>query len=108
MTEAELHQEIVKLCQLRGLWWFHSYNSERDVQGSDEYQRQASGKGFTDVVIVGFHGALFVEEKSEDGRRSRAQIRWAERIVRAGLRYRLWRPVDLKDGTIAAELEAIR
>jgi hypothetical protein len=108
MTESELHEEIVELCKLYGLWWFHSYDSRRDVQGDTEYDRQASGKGFMDVVIVGFHGALFVEEKSEHERRSKAQIRWADRIVRAGLQYRLWRPADLKDGTIARELEAIR
>jgi|SRR5215469_15364124 len=110
MTEAELHDEIVKLCQLRGLWWFHHYDSRQDIPGisnKTEYERQQAGKGWVDMVIVG-SSAIFAELKSEHERRSRAQIRWADRIVRAGLAYRLWRPEDLADGTIAKELEAIR
>lgn len=108
MSEEELLEELLKLCRLHELWWFHAYDSRRFVRGDDEYQRMQAGKGWVDLVLVGDHGTLFVELKSEDGRRSRAQIRWADRIVRAGLAYRLWRPDDLKDGTIAAQLEAIR
>ena len=108
MTEAELHKQITRLCTARGLWWFHAYDMRRGVQGEGEWARTASGAGFVDVIIVGNRGALFVEEKSADGRRSKAQMRWADRIVRAGLAYRMWRPCDLADGTIAAELDTIR
>jgi len=96
MTEAELQDAVIGLCKLRGLEWFHAYDSRR------------STSGWVDLVIAGGRGALFVELKSEDGRRSMAQIKWAHLIMRAGLQYRLWRPADLKDGTIAKELESIR
>ena len=95
MTEAQLQAAVIDLCKLRGLWWFHPYESRR------------SSSGWPDLVILG-RQALFAELKSEDGRRSMAQLRCAGRLTAAGLAYRLWRPEDLKDGTITRELEAIR
>lgn len=108
MTEAELLAEVLELCRRYDLWWFHAYDSRRLVRGDTDSDRIPAGKGWVDLVIVGHRGALFAELKSEQERRSRAQIRWAERIVKAGLTYRLWRPDDLDDKTIARELEAIR
>ena len=111
MSEDELLTEVLELCHRYDLWWFHAYDSRRDVRGAcknDEYCRTRAGKGWVDLVIVGRHGTLFAELKSEHERRSKAQIRWAERIVLAGNTYRLWRPEDLDNKTIAIELERIR
>ncbi len=96
MTEAELQDAVIELCQLKGVWWFHPHDSRRSI------------RGWVDLVVLGNHGALFAELKSEDGRQTMDQIRCAGRITKAGLQYRLWRPADLKDGTIAKELSAIR
>jgi hypothetical protein len=96
VTEAELQAAITEICRLKGLWWFHPYDSRR------------SNSGWVDLAILGKRGALFAELKSEDGRRTMEQIRCAERITKAGLQYRLWQPADLKDGTIVKELQAIR
>jgi hypothetical protein len=96
VTEAELQAAITEICHLKGLWWFHPHDSRR------------SNSGWVDLAILGNGGALFAELKSEDGRRTMAQIRCADRITKAGLQYRLWRPADLKDGTIVKELQAIR
>jgi hypothetical protein len=108
VTEAELLAEVLELCRRYGLWWFHAYDSRRMVRGDTDAERIQAGKGWVDLVIVGRSGALFAELKSEQERRSRAQIHWADRLVKAGQTYRLWRPDDLTDKTIAKELEAIR
>jgi hypothetical protein len=94
--EAELLAAVTGRCEDLGLLWHHSPDSRRDRPG------------FPDLVIAGTRGVLFTELKSDDGRRSLAQIKWAGRLAHAGLTYRLWRPADLKDGTIGAALEAIR
>ncbi len=96
MTEAELQAAVTEICNAKGLWWFHPHDTRR------------SNSGWVDLAILGSRGALFAELKSENGRRTMDQIKCAGRIVQAGLQYRLWRPADLKDGTIAKELTAIR
>lgn len=108
MTEAELLDAVTRKCNLWDLWWFHAYDSRRTVRGQDPSERVKAGAGWVDLVIVGRHGALFVELKSEHERRSMAQVRWADRIVKAGLQYRLWRPEDLADDTISKALQEIR
>jgi len=96
VTEAQLQDAVTDLCKLLGLWHYHPYDSSR------------STSGWPDLVILGKRGAIFAELKSEDGRRSRAQVDVARRLEQAGLAYRLWRPSDLKAGIIRKELEAIR
>lgn len=109
MTEEELHAEVVKLCRLRDVWCSPRNNDQRRrvPAGEDPRARIAAGAGYVDTVLIGRAGILFVEEKSDDERRSRQQIRWADRIATAGGMYRLWRPEDLKAGTIADELDKI-
>lgn len=103
MTHDELVDEITKRCdeatERAGsgyLWWFHANDHPRNR------------RGWVDLVILGPHGALFVEVKSADGRRTMAQIRCAERLTRVGFQYRLWHPSDLADGIIDRELKAIQ
>lgn len=94
MSEAQLQREVINLCKLLRLWHYHPYDSRR------------SASGWVDLVILG-RQALFVELKSEDGRRSIPQIQCSTRIEQAGLQYRCWRPSDLQCGIIQRELEAI-
>lgn len=96
MTEAQLQDTITAMCKLFGLWHYHPHDSRR------------SPSGWVDLVILGPRGALFAELKSEDGRRSVAQIDVARRLELAGLAYKLWRPSDLQCGIIRKELEALR
>jgi hypothetical protein len=93
VTEAELQAAVLDLCRNRGLWAYHPHDSRR------------SEPGWVDLVILG-RAPLFVELKSENGRRSRAQEDVAYRIQGAGLPYRLWRPIDLE--AVTRELEALR
>lgn len=96
MNHAELVAAIQAEAKTRGLWCWPTPPSTPLMVA-----------GWPDLVILGHPGSLFVECKSEDGRRTREQIRVAQRLLEAGLSYRLWRPSDLESGVIAAALEAI-
>src|SRR5579875_1506785 len=67
----------------------------------------AGGAGYPDFTIAGPGGILFRECKSDDGRRSMAQIRWGKAITAAGGDYDTWRPDDWQSGRINNELRAI-
>jgi hypothetical protein len=103
MTEAELNREIRALCEHLRLYAFSA--TTHRIPGASA--RPGSSKGFPDWVIAGPGGILFREAKSEDGRRSLAQIEWAKEIGRAGGNYAVWRPADLASGVIRSELESI-
>jgi hypothetical protein len=95
MTEAELQAKVLSEVKRCGLWALTVGDSTRATAG------------WVDVFVLG-RGALAVELKSTDGRRSLYQIDVAQRLARAGLSYRLWRPEDWASGTVTKELEALR
>lgn len=64
------------------------------------------GTGWVDAVVIGV-GVLFIENKTINGRRTRAQMRVGRMLTHAGLEYRLYRPADYYDGTVRKDLEAI-
>lgn len=85
-------------CDRRGLW-YRINNRPAPGQGS---------AGWIDAIALGWTGALFIELKSEHGRRTLAQIRLMRRLIALGLDYRLYRPGDLADGGRAdTDLDAI-
>lgn len=95
MTEAELMEEVRRMCEALRLDVFHV----RDSRGS-------WGPGFPDLVIAGTR-ILFRECKSHHGSLQPDQRRWGSKIQRGGGDWCVWRPRDLADGTIAAQLTAI-
>lgn len=95
MTHAELVKAISEACYQRRLWHAVTVDSPRNRPG------------WVDIVILGRGRACFVEVKTETGRRTRAQVDAEREITTAGLWYRLWRPSDLVNGTIDAELDNI-
>jgi hypothetical protein len=95
VSHDELLEKVTQLCGRLGHWCYAPRTS------------LTAPKGWPDIVILGRHGALFVELKSSDGRRTKSQIRVALRIQQAGLEYRLWRPEQWEDGTITAELSVL-
>ena len=103
MTEAELTQAVRALCVRLGLFAFSATTYR--IPGASA--RPGSSRGYPDYTIAGPGGILWRECKSEDGRRSMAQIRWGKQLARAGGDYDVWRPEDLTSGRIARELEAI-
>jgi hypothetical protein len=65
-------------------------------------------KGMPDVVLAGRGGLIFAELKSEDGETTPEQDLWIWTLDRAGIRWELWRPIDLTTGIITANMEAIQ
>jgi len=96
MTEAELQAGVERLLDAAGVAWHHCPRSER-CRGTP---------GWPDIVAFGAVPFAW-ELKSGDGRRSRAQIATARKIVQAGADCRLWRPEHYDSGEIAAELEKL-
>jgi len=61
--------------------------------------------GFPDLVLSHDAGdVLIVELKSEIGKLTEGQHRWLRSFEASGLETRVWRPRDLKDGTIQTRL----
>lgn len=96
MTEADLLGEVILACEQHGLYWHHCQDS-RHCQGE---------AGLPDLLIIG-RGILWRELKSEDGRSSRAQLHYLNRLRNTGADVGVWRPEDLDSGRIARELEEI-
>lgn len=84
MTEAELQLAVEAKLRETGLLWHHCTRPET-CRGS---------AGFPDLIVAGRAAWLAAELKSEDGRRSRAQIGWGIRAEQAGLAYLMARPSD--------------
>lgn len=96
MTHAELVKEIEARCKRRRL------RCQRTPVPRDAGPGQA---GWVDLVILGRGAALFVEVKSQDGRRTMQQLDCAQQIATAALRYRVWRPSDLDSGAVDQALD---
>lgn len=85
VTEAEFQLAVEAKLAETGLLWHHCTRPET-CRGS---------AGFPDLIVAGWDRWSAVELKSGDGRRSLAQIDWANRAAAAGLEYLLGRPPDL-------------
>jgi hypothetical protein len=94
MTENELFEKIREWCDELGLWSYHPHNPLRD------------NKGWPDLVIIGSK-VLYRELKSADGILSADQGEVGWLLKRAGQDWAVWWPMDLANGNIRAQLEAI-
>jgi len=98
MTEhRQLEQLLAAECRTAGAWfWINTGPAVRQ-----------SGSGWVDAVVLGRKGALFVELKSRDGRRTRAQLTVARMLVALGFEYRLWRRQHFDDGTVTRDIKEL-
>lgn len=103
MTEPELREETIKLCdQLRLLW--HYCPSSRFCQGP---------KGFPDLFIAGPRGLMVPELKSADGDTTPQQDLWlwtlnqAFKIPYTAFSAPVLRPADWESGRIRRGLAAL-
>ena len=94
MSEAELQASVAQYCRALGLYHFHPYSMQR------------SEPGWPDSTIIG-RTIIYRELKSQYGRPTKEQTAVGYRIRAAGGNWRIWRPSDLLDGTIAAELAEV-
>lgn len=97
MSEDEFQEKIRRLCRRLGLTVQHFPDARRCWQ-----------PGHPDLEIWG-RSLLCAELKRQDPRAqpSPDQRRMARIIRQAGIPWRLWRPLDLLTGDVAAELVAI-
>ena len=96
MTEAALLSQVRQAAKALGLRLYHTHDSRR------------SEPGFPDVVIVGRRSVLFRELKTQRGRVRPEQTEWLKALYEAGGDARIWRPLDLLDGTILDQMKAAR
>lgn len=94
MSEEQFQQRIIDYCELRGLLVFHDHDSRRNQPG------------FPDLVIVGRHGVIFAELKTDKGKLRPDQEKWLLGLHRAGAIAVIWRP-SMWD-KVRARLDAIR
>lgn len=105
-AEADFCGEVMGLAQRMGLL-VHWCPDSRKCYGQ---------KGFPDLTIVGPGGILFAECKMPDGQTTAEQDRWGWMLSqdrrryrnREDIRYELWFPVHLENGTIEKVLDKLR
>lgn len=90
-----LEANLKKLLDDLGLFGYHPRVSIGSV------------RGWPDWTILGRGGALFRELKTERGTLTVEQRRVGSKLTRAGLDWAVWRPADLLNGVIAAQLRRI-
>jgi len=96
MTEADLQTAVLGLAAWLGVLAYHTHDSRR------------SQSGWPDLALCGTRGMILRELKSAQGRPSKTQLEWGERLTLAGQDWDIWRPADLASGRIHSELQAIR
>ena len=96
MNHKAMNAELARLCGQLGVYCW--------VNSGEVMQR---GSGWVDAVALGSEGALFIENKTANGRRTTQQIRVAKLLHHNGCAYRLYRPHQYEDGTVQRDLEAI-
>ena len=103
ISEAALLDAVVSVAK-RGNW--QVYHAMPSMNRRGAWATHFRGhKGFPDLVLSHPVGDLvIVELKSEIGRVSEGQQRWLASFEAAGVETHVWRPADLKDGTIVRRL----
>lgn len=93
MSEADLHNVIMRLARLTGWLAYHTYDSRK------------SEPGFPDLILVKGETLLAVELKRQARKPNSSQQHWlaALGIVKQVEAY-TWRPSDWLDGTIERRL----
>lgn len=92
MSEADLQVMVIQLAELKGWLVYHTYNSRR------------SQPGYPDLTMVRRSRVVFIELKTQSGKRTADQDRWGETLSLSDAEYYLWRPLDWLDGGIASHL----
>lgn len=91
MSEGQLTETVIQLAKFHG-WQVTHFRPAWTEQG---WRTPLSGhKGFPDLVLARNGVVLIVELKTERGRVTQEQNRWATAI---GAEYRLWRPSNLEE-----------
>lgn len=98
MNHKQLLGMTVGLAEQHGLMWHYCPDSRHCL----------GARGFPDLVVAGPGGLVFVELKSADDDTTAEQDFWRYILYRAGVRYQLFRPSELTDGTIRRVFERLQ
>ena len=103
ISEAALLDATVAIAKGNG---WHVYHALPSMNRRGAWATHFRGhKGFPDLVLSHPVGDLvIVELKSEIGRVSEGQVRWLNSFAAAGIETHVWRPAQLRDGTIQQRL----
>jgi hypothetical protein len=88
IAEAPFQALVVDVARWLGWLVYHPYDSRR------------SARGFPDLTLVRRappYTLVMAELKTERGRLTTEQCEWATALLRAGVRYHLWRPSNWHD-----------
>jgi hypothetical protein len=97
MSEAELQSAVIEMAQLFG-WLCHHGRASQSKSG--RWSTAVQGDvGFPDLVLARAGEVLFIELKSANNRLTQPQECW-----QAALGALVWRPEQLRDGTIQKRL----
>jgi len=97
MTEAEFTETVIQLAKFYG-WQVSHFRPAWTERG---WRTPLQGHaGYPDLTLARHGVVMLIELKTERGKVTKEQARWAEAI---GEQYRLWRPTDLD--TIKEELK---
>lgn len=66
-----------------------------------------AAEGYPDWTIAGPGGVIWRELKTQIGRPRVAQQRWLDTLRAAGADAKIWRPVDVMNGTMTAEIAIV-
>ncbi len=102
MSESDFQTTVIDLCRLMHLRVAH-FRPARTAKGWVT-PVAGDGAGFPDLVIAGPGGVLFRELKQQKGALSGQQAVWLDALKSAGADAGIWRPSELKNGTVVATL----
>jgi hypothetical protein len=88
-SEAKLTDAFIEIAELAGFLMYHTHDSRR------------SQAGFPDWTLIRNGRLVFVELKKELGKTKPEQELWLEELNKCtGVEAYLWRPSDLRNGTM--------
>lgn len=92
MSEDELQAKVEALAREFGWIFYHTHDSRR------------SQKGFPDLVMVRRGRIIWRELKTMTGKPTPEQRTWLDALAKANADVGIWRPIDLLNETVLAEL----
>lgn len=97
MTERQLQDAVLDLAKMLG--WHVVHFRPAQTQRGWRTPVEADGAGFPDLLLVR-ERLLCAELKVGANKLSTGQLRWQVWLERAGVECVVWRPPDLRDGTV--------
>jgi hypothetical protein len=92
MSEDTLQSRVLDFTRGWGVWCDHNYDSRRGASG------------WPDLVLIGPHGVIYRELKTQGGRIRPEQHAIMDALIASGADVDVWRPLDLVVGRIRDEI----